>query len=82
MKTVKVGKKAARPSSTSTEGQLLQWSRKIARLEREQRELRRRLAGVRDELRFARRTLKAIAQTHVERSPMSPPFRVFGESQG
>jgi hypothetical protein len=82
MKVTSVTKKRSAPAAApaSTEAQLIHWSRKIARLEREQRELKRSLESVRGELRFARRTLKALAQTAGERSPMSPPLRVFGES--
>lgn len=83
MKVARLTKPArqARASSTSTEGQLIRWSRSIARLEREQRELKRRLAEVRDQLTLARRTLKALAQDAAARRPDSPPLRVFGEGQ-
>jgi hypothetical protein len=70
--------KAPETSLTST-GALIHWSRKLARLERELRDVRRRAAAISRELRFASRTLKALAQNTGEREIPWPPLRVFGE---
>lgn len=66
-------------SPLSHEAMLMKTARRISSLETRQRALRRELLEVADELKTRRRELKAIAQMTLERDPMSPPMRLYGE---
>lgn len=68
-----------RKAPTSSEEVIIRTARAIARLETEQRALRRKLSEIAIELRTKRKELRAVTQMAIERRPDSPPMRIYGE---
>lgn len=59
-------------------------ARRLTRLQRSRRDTARRLKQLDDEIRLAKRELKAIAGAAFDSDlfDLAPPLRIFGESQG
>jgi len=63
------------------EAAIMQSARKIAALQREARELRRKLKANSAAMRVEKRHMRALVNTHTD-GEQAPPLRQFGERQG
>ena len=62
---------------------LIAEARRLARLQNKRRQLRKALAQVEQEIKFSKRTLRALAAARsASRDSTMPPLRVFSERQG
>lgn len=64
------------------EREIIKAARKLTSLQRKRRDLLRRLKLNHEDVKAAKRELKAVAQQAIDVDPMMPPMRLFGEEQG
>lgn len=68
-------------SPETSEREIIRAARKLTSLQAKRRRILKSLKINADDIKVAKRNLKAIAQQAVDVDPMMPPLRLFGEAQ-